>query len=121
MSRPVQRTATLPHDVISGIRDLFGTINNAHRKLGLQLDVPFNTFYRAMQFQVVTPAQVEAVCSRWARWRSWYMNPSVPDNADLQLNPHDQELEPAWTNGQPKPAAKRRSAATSPPKSFGQQ
>ncbi len=89
----------LDHDSISRIKNLFGSIKNAHRILGLQLDVPYMTFYRAMQFLDITPVQRDMIVRRWEKWRSIYLVHECPMNADMQLNPMDPELEPEWKNG----------------------
>ncbi len=96
MGRPKTRLETLDRDTITQIRQLFGSIRNAHRLLALQLDVPYNTFYVAMQFREITPTDKDAIVNRWLKWREIYLNPACPISDEMQLNPMDIDMEPEW-------------------------
>lgn len=96
MGRPRTRSSTLDHDTIRQMKNLFGTVKNAHRILGLQVDVPYQVFYRMLQFMEVTAGQRERVLSRWNSWKVYYLNPKCPVTDEMTLNPMDETLEPEW-------------------------
>jgi len=105
--RPHTRTAHLEHEAIRLMLQVFGTIVNTHRRLALQLDVPYSTFYRAMQMMSITAAQRDMIMQRWMRWRELYLAPNVPYQDELVLNPMDLNQEPEWMT-ESKPAPRRR-------------
>lgn len=111
MSRLKSRTVYLSPDTIRQLQLLFGTVINVHRRLGLQLDVPYNTFYRAMNFQPITPHHRDCIERRWARWRELYLPAGCPKDADLALHTIDLNLEPEWKTHHHPPSRSRRASS----------
>jgi hypothetical protein len=100
MSRNVIRTASLSLDDIGRIVDLFGTIANAHRRLGLEAIVPYQHFYRAMHFQSITPKHKEEIEGAWERWQFLFLAGYVPPSCDLTVNTMNRDEVPDWHPGE---------------------
>jgi hypothetical protein len=98
MSRPKVRHASLDAVVAQQLLTLFGTVRNAHTRLGLSLDVPYMTFYRAMAGNDITREQQDVILERWELWRKTFMHPDCPPDDELTLHPIDKEILPEWSH-----------------------
>lgn len=85
MGRATIRTQTVSLDVINPMRTLFGTIKNAHQRLGLSGTVDYASFYRAMHFKPVTPEHRDAIEEAWTTWRSMFIDEDVSEATDFTL------------------------------------
>lgn len=97
MARTAIRTATLIRDDINSLTTLFGTVTNAYRQLGLsEVGVEWPHFYRAMNFDTITPAQKEQIEAAWERWKYLFFRPEVPASSDYSLNLENRDEVPPW-------------------------
>lgn len=97
MSRSATRTASMVLDDVNRIVNLFGTVMNAFRMLGLQeLGITYAQFYRGMHFESVTPQQKQLIEEAWERWRFLFIKDEVPLSADFTLTADNRDHTPSW-------------------------
>lgn len=68
MSRPKTRVNVLDGELQTQIRTLFGTIQNAHDRLGLLKAMSYSGFYRAMNNVPISDTQREQIVEAWNKW-----------------------------------------------------
>jgi hypothetical protein len=76
--------------------DLFGTVMNAHRRLGLENSVPYQHFYRGMHFETITPKHKELIEEAWQRWQYLYLRPEVPPSDNFTITLDNRDVCPTW-------------------------
>lgn len=99
MSRRIIRTRTLSLDISQRLAKLFGTVQNAHRQLGLEGELHYQHFYRAMQLNTVRPDQLDLIEAAWERWQELYLRPEVPEADNLAITPINRDTLPEWHPG----------------------
>lgn len=98
MARPPIRTTTLIIDDINRILAIFGTVMNAHRRLGLESLVTYPHFYRAMHFCPIVPRHKQEIEEAWQRWQDLFLRPGVPPSDDLTVTTENRDAWPEWHN-----------------------
>jgi hypothetical protein len=73
MARPTVRTEFMVRDDVTLISQLFGTIANGHRLLGLKESVPEPEYRRAMKNDPIRPEHKQAIEDAWDEWKSRYL------------------------------------------------
>lgn len=97
MSRTPIRTASLTRDDATSMVTLFGTVANAYRQLGIkELDITYAQFYRALDFQTITPKQKEQIEAAWKRWCFLFLREEVPASSDFTLTIENRDITPVW-------------------------
>ena len=96
MGRTAVRTREVLRDRVEQILTLFGTIKNAHRRLGLEGLVAYHNFNRALHFYTISPEDKDAIDQAWERWRKLFLVRNVPQSTDFTLTPELAAEYPSW-------------------------
>jgi hypothetical protein len=96
MARAAIRTRVVDLDLITRMRQLFGDIKNVQRNLGLERDLTYPIFYRAMNFGPVKAEEKALIEERWARWLEVFARPEIPVSQPLALTHELADELPSW-------------------------
>lgn len=96
MGRTAVRTRELLRDTVEQMLNLFGTIKNAHRRLGLDGVVAYHNFNRALQHYTVSQEDKDKIDEAWDRWKELFLVRSIPKSSDFTLSPELINELPAW-------------------------
>ncbi len=99
MGRVAIRDRVVDLDIITRMRALFGDIKNVQRNLGLEREITYAVFYRAMNFGTIRAEEKVLIEARWARWQELYLRPGIPVSQPLKLTPELIDDNPAWLEG----------------------
>src|SRR4051812_39681202 len=114
MPRPRTRTEEVNLDVVHAITNVFGTVQNAHRCLGLDGLVTYNQLVVALKFKSVQPREKEIIETAWERWKLLFLKPELPAAVtnDLAIQATWHENDPSWLTPfqTERPVAKKRKA-----------
>jgi hypothetical protein len=89
VARPTVRTRTLLADHSARIKELFGTIPNAYKCLRLEGRLPYNVFYRALQWFPVKPEEAEQITAHWEAWSRRFLAVALDDLDGFRLPDED--------------------------------
>lgn len=73
MGRPTVRTEYLLRDDAARIRELFGSVANAHRLLSLDGRIPESEFRRAVTFESIRDEHKTLIENAWTDWKDKYL------------------------------------------------